>query len=139
MTYFQFCMLFFFRKRINISVTLVSESYVLLYYGKKIIFINEILVCLNQSYKYELRSWRGVFGTTLRDNICQWLVEGWLFCPGTPVSSPNKTDHHYKTEILLKVALKTITNPEVWMTYSLVVCRQTVKILYNSNTWAIFW
>ena len=28
--YFQFCV--FFRKRINISVTLVSESYVLLYY-----------------------------------------------------------------------------------------------------------
>ena len=29
--------------------------------------------------------------------------------PGTPVSSTNKTDHHDITEILLKVALNTIT------------------------------
>jgi hypothetical protein len=29
--------------------------------------------------------------------------------PGTPVSSTNKTDHHYITEIFLKVALNTIT------------------------------
>jgi len=28
---------------------------------------------------------------------------------GTPVSSTNKTDHHDITEILLKVALNTIT------------------------------
>jgi len=32
-----------------------------------------------------------------------------LFSPGTPVSSTNKTDHHNITEILLKVALNTIT------------------------------
>jgi hypothetical protein len=31
------------------------------------------------------------------------------FSPGTPVSSTNKTDRHDKTEILLKVALSTIT------------------------------
>jgi hypothetical protein len=31
------------------------------------------------------------------------------FSPGTPVSSTNKTCHHNITEILLKVALKTIT------------------------------
>ena len=31
------------------------------------------------------------------------------FCPGTPVSSTNKTDRHNITEILLKVALSTIT------------------------------
>jgi hypothetical protein len=31
------------------------------------------------------------------------------FSPGTPVSSTNKTDRHDKTEILLKVALNTIT------------------------------
>jgi len=37
-------------------------------------------------------------------------VAGWWFCPGTPVSSNNKTDHHGITEILLKVALSTI-NP----------------------------
>ncbi len=32
-----------------------------------------------------------------------------VFSPGTPVSSTNKTDHHDITEILLKVALNTIT------------------------------
>ena len=32
------------------------------------------------------------------------------FFPGTPVSSTNKTDHNDITEILLKVALNTITN-----------------------------
>ena len=31
------------------------------------------------------------------------------FFPGTPVSFINKTDHHYTAEILLKVALSTIT------------------------------
>jgi hypothetical protein len=38
-------------------------------------------------------------------------VAGWLFSPGTPVSSTNKsikTDRHDITEILLKVALNTI-------------------------------
>jgi hypothetical protein len=33
----------------------------------------------------------------------------WQITPGTPVSSTNKTDHHDITEILLKVALNTIT------------------------------
>ena len=32
----------------------------------------------------------------------------WLF-PGTPVSSTNKTDHHYITEMLYKVVLNTKT------------------------------
>ena len=32
-----------------------------------------------------------------------------LSTPGTPVSSTNKTDRHYITEILLKVELSTIT------------------------------
>ena len=31
------------------------------------------------------------------------------FFPGTPVSSTNKIDHHDITEILLKVALNTLT------------------------------
>jgi hypothetical protein len=30
------------------------------------------------------------------------------FSPGTPVSSTNKTDQHYITEILLKVVLNSI-------------------------------
>jgi hypothetical protein len=35
------------------------------------------------------------------------LVSLW-FSPGTPVSSTNKTDRYYITEILLKVALNDI-------------------------------
>ena len=52
---------------------------------------------------------RGVLGSTLCDNFCQWLVTARWFSPGTPVSSTNKTDRHNITEILLKVALDTIT------------------------------
>jgi len=40
--------------------------------------------------------------TALCDKVCQ-------FSPGTPVSSTNKADRHNITEILLKVALNTIT------------------------------
>ena len=36
-------------------------------------------------------------------------VGGFLFSPGILVSSTNKTDRHNMTEILLKVALNTIT------------------------------
>ena len=45
---------------------------------------------------------------TLCDKVCQRLVTGWWFSPGTPVSSINKTDSDYITEILLKVGLSTI-------------------------------
>jgi len=46
---------------------------------------------------------RGVLNTTLCDKVCQWLATGqW-------VSSTNKTDRCDLTEILLKVALNTIT------------------------------
>jgi hypothetical protein len=43
-----------------------------------------------------------------RYNICQWTAAVRWFSPGTPVSSTNKTDRHDITEILLKMALKTI-------------------------------
>jgi hypothetical protein len=46
--------------------------------------------------------------TTLCDKVCQWLVTGRWFYPGTLVSSTNKTDRHGIAEILLKVALSTI-------------------------------
>jgi hypothetical protein len=61
------------------------------------------------SCELESRSWRGVLDTTLCDRVCQWLTAGWWFSLCTPVSSSNKTDHHDITEILLKVALNTIT------------------------------
>jgi hypothetical protein len=57
---------------------------------------------------------QGVLDTTLCDKVCQWLEASRWFYPGTPVSSTNKTDRHYITEILLKVALNTITlTPEM--------------------------
>jgi hypothetical protein len=62
-----------------------------------------------KSYGFESRSSRGVLYATLCDKVCQWLTTGRWFSPGTPVSSTNKTDIHDTTEILLKVALSTIT------------------------------
>jgi hypothetical protein len=50
-----------------------------------------------------------VLDKTLCDTVCQWLATGRWFSPGTPVSSTNKTDQHDKTDILLKVALNSIT------------------------------
>ena len=52
--------------------------------------------------------WWGVLDTTLCDKVYQWLAAGRWFSLETPVSSTNKTDLHNITEILLKVALKTI-------------------------------
>ena len=46
---------------------------------------------------------------SLCDKVCQWLVAGQWFSLGSPVSSTTKTDGHDITEILLKVALNTLT------------------------------
>jgi hypothetical protein len=60
---------------------------------------------------------RGVLDTTVWVEVCQWLMASRWFSPGTPVSSTNKTDRHDITEILLKVALNTITlNPNTLIT-----------------------
>ena len=63
----------------------------------------------HKSGEFEFCSWGGVLDTTLCDKVCQWLVADWWFSPGTPVSSTNKTNLHDITEILLKVAINTIT------------------------------
>ena len=54
---------------------------------------------------------RDELDTTLCDKVCQWLATGRWFSLDPPVSSTNKTDRHDMTEILLKVALNTITLP----------------------------
>jgi hypothetical protein len=46
---------------------------------------------------------------SLCDKVCQWLVAGQWFSLGSPVSSTTKTDGHDITEILLKVALNSLT------------------------------
>ena len=58
---------------------------------------------LSTSYTCTLNGYMYLF--LYHDNICQWLVAG----PGTSVTSTNKTVHHAITEIVLKVALNTIT------------------------------
>ena len=50
-----------------------------------------------------------VLYTTLYDKVCQWLRQVGGFLLGTMVSYTKKTDSHKITEILLKVALNTIT------------------------------
>ena len=60
------------------------------------------------SCEFEPYSWRGVFGPTSCDEVCQWLTTGQCFSLGTPISSTNKTDCHDIAEILLKVVLNTI-------------------------------
>jgi len=52
--------------------------------------------------------------TTLCDKVCQLLVTGRWFSPGTPISFSNKTDRHELAEILLKVALNTIKQTKIW-------------------------
>ena len=60
----------------------------------------------HESCEFESHSWWGVINTTLCHKVCQSLEAGQWF---SPVSSINKTDCHDITEILLKVALNTIT------------------------------
>jgi hypothetical protein len=63
-------------------------------------------VPITTSCEFEPRSWQDVLITTLCDKVCQWLVTVLWF---SPVTSTNETDCHDITEILLKVALRTIT------------------------------
>jgi hypothetical protein len=73
-----------------------------------------LLVSSNSSWEFESRSWRDILDTTLCEKVCQWLDIGWWFSPGTSASSINKTYRHDINEILLKVALKTITLTLFW-------------------------
>jgi hypothetical protein len=59
---------------------------------------------------------RGVLDTTLCDKICQWLATGRWFSLDNPDSSTNKTDRHDIAEILLKVALNTMKQTEIFST-----------------------
>ena len=55
--------------------------------------------------EFKSHSWLGVKRC---DKVCQWLVAGRWFSPGTPVSATNKTDCHNISRMLLKVVLSTI-------------------------------
>ena len=58
---------------------------------------------------FESRSWRGILDTTLCNTVCQWFAAGQLFSSITPVCPTNKTHRHDIIELLLKVALNTIS------------------------------
>jgi hypothetical protein len=60
---------------------------------------------LLESHSYD----GSVLRATLCNKVCQWLTAGRWFSFGTPVFSTNKTNLHNITEILLKVALNSIT------------------------------
>ena len=57
----------------------------------------------------EYHSWQSVFDTTPCDKVCQWLPAGRWFSPDTRVSFTNEIGHHGIAEILLKMALNTMT------------------------------
>ena len=82
--------------------------------------IIQTYICIYSDYLWEknrnpLKSTAEILDATLCDKVCQWLVTGWWFSPGTPVSFTNKTDCHDMTEILLKVALNTINQPKEYI------------------------
>jgi hypothetical protein len=57
-----------------------------------------------------------IYSTSIQHYVIKFVsdLRQW-FSPGTPVSSTNKTDRHDIAEILLKVALNTITQLPVYL------------------------
>jgi len=55
--------------------------------------------------EFECYSCQGVLDTTLCDKVCLRLATGRWFSPGTPVSSTNKTDHHYIYVLVIMYAV----------------------------------
>jgi len=56
------------------------------------------------------------YDTPLCDKVCQWLAAGRRFPPGTPVSCTNNTDRHDIAELLLEVALNSISLTLIYRT-----------------------
>ena len=65
-----------------------------------------ISVYQHHSCEFEPRLWRSVH--SIQHYVIKLRQVGGFLDPDTPVSSTNKADRHNITEILLKVALKTI-------------------------------
>jgi hypothetical protein len=75
---------------------------------------NQCLSLLTLWVRIPLR--RGVLDTTYCDQVFQWLSMGQWLSLVTLVSSTNKSDRPYITEILLKVALS-----KLWMMFILLI------------------
>ena len=85
---------------------------------------------------------RGVLDTTLCDKVCQWLATGQWFSSVTLVSSTNKIDRHDTIEILLKMALNTITHKIYWYFTAFFFVIHNVVLLYsfyNKERQCIYW
>jgi hypothetical protein len=83
---------------------------------------------------------RGVLDKTLCNKVCQLLVAGLWFPPGTPVCSTKKTDCHDKTEIFLYVALNTKTKtkpiyPNISQVYAKLESNSSIQklLLWSKN------
>ena len=87
-----------------------------LIYNYKMYLCNQCLSPLTLWVQISLG--RCILDTTLCDKVCKWLAAGPWFYLCTPVSSTNKTDRHDITEILLKVALNTITTTIISISYN---------------------
>ena len=61
------------------------------------------------SSEFEFRTWLGILDITFCDKVYQLHAAGLWFSPGTLVSFTIKIDSHDIAEILLKVALNTMT------------------------------
>ena len=81
---------------------------------------------LGPSWRYSYGSWIHrwccEFESRSGRGVQQWLATGLWFSPGPPVSSTNKTDRHDIAEILLKVALNTITKNTIACLQIFVMC-----------------
>ena len=74
------------------------------FYGKLLTHYNRSTMQISKyCCAFESHSWWGVLDVTICDKVCQWLAVGRWFSPGT--------DRHDITEIMLKVAMNTITIP----------------------------
>jgi hypothetical protein len=73
-----------------------------------------------------------ILDTTLCNKVCQLLAAGRMFSPGSPDFSTNRTDRYNINEILLKVALDTITitNSPTFISTSAYLVFLTVFIFY---------
>jgi len=85
--------------------------------------------CLSPLTWVQIPFRRGVLDTTLCDKVCQWLVAGRWFSPGTLVFFTNKTNCHDITEILLKVAL----HPNPWTLQRVHNIRACIKKYFHQR------
>ena len=100
--------------------------------NRKNVYIRKPGLCITDKYfwienriltKNVVISWKEMYLFNMTESIWKFsfiyififLYYSFWFSPGTPVSSTNTTDHHDITEILLKVALSTISLTPIFL------------------------